>query len=96
MKRRGTTTYGAVVTGSTEECRGNDNAFCWRKPCSKATGIGAGRADWQTHKHRVRWRDKTRRERNQSDFNTRDGTVPQLKTKTGRNRFRWQRMLRSY
>ena len=65
MKRRGTTTYGAVVTDSLEDSKANDNAFCWREPCSRATGTGAGRADWQTNTHPTRWPDKARWETTQ-------------------------------
>jgi hypothetical protein len=65
MKRRGTTTYGAVVTDSLEDSKVNDNAFCWREPCSRATGTGAGRADWQTNTHPTRWPDEARWETTQ-------------------------------
>ncbi len=38
------------MTGNREESKENDNEFCWREPCSTATGTGAGRLDWQTTK----------------------------------------------
>jgi hypothetical protein len=57
MKRRGTTTQRAVVKGDDEKSKGNDNAFCWRGPCSTATGTGPGGADWQTTQtHPSSWR----------------------------------------
>ena len=55
MKRRGTTTEGAVVMGDSENSKGNDNEPYWREPCSMTTEPAfAGRTRKQT-RHLDSW-----------------------------------------